>query len=218
MRIGFWSSIFYLTSSSKPSDSGKNDRGTGSAKIVDPASREEDNAVSQRKVSRSRSAGCGSRSFSGDFFERISNGFGDCTLRRVESQREGNRKPSRSEGRRQRAAAHKQESMKERVKCAGIFSGFMLTTSSSSSSSSSSYWACNEIGRVANGSSNVGSSGGGSNGRNRGSSSSSSWSWAFASPMRAFSRPSKAGEKTRGEASNTSKNTTTTATDPNSIR
>uniref|UniRef100_A0A2N9J4F8 Uncharacterized protein n=1 Tax=Fagus sylvatica TaxID=28930 RepID=A0A2N9J4F8_FAGSY len=40
-----------------------------------------------RKVSRSRSVGCGSRSFSGDFFERISTGFGDCTLRRVESQR-----------------------------------------------------------------------------------------------------------------------------------
>ncbi|TKY54163.1 hypothetical protein E2542_SST18569 [Spatholobus suberectus] len=43
----------------------------------------------ERKVSRSRSVGCGSRSFSGDFFERISTGFGDCTLRRVESQREG---------------------------------------------------------------------------------------------------------------------------------
>ncbi|XP_038723652.1 uncharacterized protein LOC120015341 isoform X2 [Tripterygium wilfordii] len=43
----------------------------------------------ERKVSRSRSVGCGSRSFSGDFFERISIGFGDCTLKRVESQREG---------------------------------------------------------------------------------------------------------------------------------
>ncbi|GFP78609.1 protein tify 10a [Phtheirospermum japonicum] len=29
------------------------------------------------------------RSFSGDYFERISTGFGDCTLKRVESQREG---------------------------------------------------------------------------------------------------------------------------------
>ncbi|CBI22994.3 unnamed protein product, partial [Vitis vinifera] len=47
-----------------------------------------------RKVSRSRSVGCGSRSFSGDFFERISTGFGDCTLRRVESQREGKPKSS----------------------------------------------------------------------------------------------------------------------------
>ncbi|KAG9146541.1 hypothetical protein Leryth_020431 [Lithospermum erythrorhizon] len=47
-----------------------------------------DQASFDRKVSRSRSVGCGSRSFSGDFFERISTGFGDCTLRRVESQRE----------------------------------------------------------------------------------------------------------------------------------
>ncbi|KAF2599105.1 hypothetical protein F2Q68_00012033 [Brassica cretica] len=44
---------------------------------------------SERRVSRSRSVGCGSRSFSGEFFERITHGFGDCTLRRVESQREG---------------------------------------------------------------------------------------------------------------------------------
>ncbi|CAK9155645.1 unnamed protein product, partial [Ilex paraguariensis] len=41
-----------------------------------------------RKVSRSKSVGYGgSRSFSGDFFERISTGFGDCALCRVESQR-----------------------------------------------------------------------------------------------------------------------------------
>ncbi|GJM85135.1 hypothetical protein PR202_ga01559 [Eleusine coracana subsp. coracana] len=39
-----------------------------------------------RKVARSRSVGCGSRSFSGDFLDRLS--FGDCTLRRVESHRE----------------------------------------------------------------------------------------------------------------------------------
>ncbi|KAF3541550.1 hypothetical protein F2Q69_00024762 [Brassica cretica] len=44
---------------------------------------------SERRVSRSRSVGCGSRSFSGEFFERITHGFGDCTLRRVESHREG---------------------------------------------------------------------------------------------------------------------------------
>ncbi|KAG7990871.1 hypothetical protein I3843_02G046800 [Carya illinoinensis] len=55
------------------------------------------------KVWRSRSVGCGSRSFSGDLFERISAGFGNCTLRRVESQK----------------------CMKERVKCGGIFAGFM---------------------------------------------------------------------------------------------
>ncbi|KAL7255347.1 hypothetical protein ACSBR1_009490 [Camellia fascicularis] len=43
-------------------------------------------AFSQR-VSRSRSVTCKSKSFSGDFFERISTGFEDYTLRQVESQR-----------------------------------------------------------------------------------------------------------------------------------
>ncbi|KAG8658842.1 hypothetical protein MANES_03G197200v8 [Manihot esculenta] len=65
----------------------------------------------ERKVSRSRSVGCGSRSFSGDFFERISTGFGDCTLRRVESQREGKLK----------IPAAATSNMKERAKCGGIF-------------------------------------------------------------------------------------------------
>ncbi|GKV31473.1 hypothetical protein SLEP1_g40158 [Rubroshorea leprosula] len=118
----------------------------------------------ERKVSRSRSVGCGSRSFSGDFFERISTGFGDCTLRRVESQREGKPKhPSASV-------------MKERVKCGGIFSGFMMT-SSSSSSSSSSYWV----------SSSTEEMNGKPTGRPVVHSRSKSWGWAFASPMRAFS-------------------------------
>uniref|UniRef100_A0A251VC07 Uncharacterized protein n=1 Tax=Helianthus annuus TaxID=4232 RepID=A0A251VC07_HELAN len=69
-----------------------------------------------RKVSRSRSVGCGSRSFSGDFFERISTGFGDCTLRRVESQREGKVKPStiRSNG---------QDCIQERARCGGNVTG-----------------------------------------------------------------------------------------------
>ncbi|KAL7144433.1 hypothetical protein ABFS83_07G012300 [Erythranthe nasuta] len=67
-----------------------------------------DEAAFDRKVSRSRSVGCGSRSFSGDFFERISTGFGDCTLRRVESQREG--KP--------KIGTNGQDCIKERVKCA----------------------------------------------------------------------------------------------------
>ncbi|KAA8548945.1 hypothetical protein F0562_000629 [Nyssa sinensis] len=61
-----------------------------------------------RKVSRSRSVGCGSRSFSGDFFERISTGFGDCTLRRVESLREGKPKVT---------AGGEQDCITERVKC-----------------------------------------------------------------------------------------------------
>ncbi|KAK2394939.1 hypothetical protein QL285_056714 [Trifolium repens] len=118
----------------------------------------------QRKVSRSRSVGCGSRSFSGDFFEKISTGFGDCTLRRVESQREGNKgnKVISSNG-------NVQHCMKERVKCGGIFGGFMMMNSSSSSSaSSSSYWISSDDGK----------------------SRSSSWGWALASPMRAFSSKS----------------------------
>lgn len=133
-----------------------------------------------RKVSRSRSVGCGSRSFSGEFFERISTGFGDCsTLRRVESQREGKSSTRRSSG-----AGH-QNSIKERVKCGGLFSGFMVT-SSSSSSSSSSYWvsSSNEdnnstINTKAPATVKV------AHGRSK------SWGWAFASPMRAFSKPAR---------------------------
>ncbi|KAF3456241.1 hypothetical protein FNV43_RR00891 [Rhamnella rubrinervis] len=133
----------------------------------------------ERKVSRSRSVGCGSRSFSGDFFERISTGFGDCTLRRVESQREGKPKVSSS-------SAHRAggDCMKERVKCGGIFGGFILT-SSSSSSSSSSYW-------VSSSAEDMSGKPNGPlvHGRSR------SWGWAFASPMRAFSKPtSKDGKR-----------------------
>ncbi|KAK8511284.1 hypothetical protein V6N11_046600 [Hibiscus sabdariffa] len=122
------------------------------------------------KVSRSRSVGCGSRSFSGDFFERISTGFGDCTLRRVESQREG-----------------KPPTMKERVKCGGIFGGFMIMTSSSSSSSSSSYRVSSATEDHVNGKPPpppTTGHGGLVHGRSK------SWGWAFASPMRAFTKPS----------------------------
>ncbi|KAL5541878.1 hypothetical protein UlMin_009588 [Ulmus minor] len=130
-----------------------------------------------RKVSRSRSVGCGSRSFSGDFFERISTGFGDCTLRRVESQREGKPKIS----------GHRAGAGAERVKCGGIFGGFILT-SSSSSSSSSSYWvssSAEDLNGKPVGSGSGAGAGSGSlvHGRSR------SWGWAFASPMRAFSKP-----------------------------
>ncbi|CAL1413225.1 unnamed protein product [Linum trigynum] len=128
----------------------------------------------ERKVSRSRSVGCGSRSFSGDFFERISTGFGDCTLRRVESQREGKPKSGGA--------------IKERVKCGGIFRGFIIT-SSSSSSTSSSYWV-SSLAEEMNG-----KSGGNhlSNGRAR------SWTWAFASPMRAFGGSNKPSGKDNGK-------------------
>lgn len=115
-----------------------------------------------RKVSRSRSVGCGSRSFSGDFFERISS-FGDCTLRRVESQREGRNKLSTIN------------------RCGGLFSGFMITSSSSSSSSS-----CNWIG-------SNNSEGNGSNVAGKVTSSvehnrSRSWGWVLVSPMRGSRR------------------------------
>ncbi|XP_058092739.1 uncharacterized protein LOC131239186 [Magnolia sinica] len=119
-----------------------------------------------RKVARSRSVGCGSRSFSGDLLERISTGLGDCALRRVESQREA--KP--------KMVLHRvadNERIKQRVKCGGIFGGFGM-----SSSSSSSYWLSDDFnGRISSGPTH--------HGRN----SSRSWGWAFASPMRAF-RPS----------------------------
>ncbi|XP_009782617.1 uncharacterized protein LOC107770263 [Nicotiana tabacum] len=73
----------------------------------------EENEISPIQVySRSRSIGCGSRNVSGD-----------CILRRVESQREGKHRVS-----------SRKECIKERVRCRGIFSGFMITNSSSS------YW------------------------------------------------------------------------------
>ncbi|KAM7488145.1 hypothetical protein LguiB_025629 [Lonicera macranthoides] len=128
-----------------------------------------------RKVSRSRSVGCGSRSFSGDFFERISTGFGDCTLRRVESQREGKPKSGGS---------GRQDGIKERVKCGGLFSGFMITSSSSSSSSSSNWISSSTEDNVAGKAQPAAVAGQVSHGRSK------SWGWAFASPIRAFSRPS----------------------------
>ncbi|CAH8353291.1 unnamed protein product [Eruca vesicaria subsp. sativa] len=84
-----------------------------------------------RKVLRSRSVGCGSKSFSGDFFETISNGFGDCALRRIESQRESTKAISNGGG----GEAAADDPMSEMVKCGGIFGGFMIMTSSSSASS-----------------------------------------------------------------------------------
>jgi len=114
-----------------------------------------------RKVSRSRSVGCGSRSFSGDFFEKISTGFGDCTLRRVESQREGKSSKVISSSV-VTGNGNIQHCMKERVKCGGIFGGFMMLNSSSS------YLVSGDDGRGSRG----------------------SWGWALASPMRAFSSKS----------------------------
>lgn len=140
-----------------------------------------------RKVSRSRSVGCGSRSFSGDFFERISTGFGDCTLRRVESQREGKSKMQCLSG--------GEDCGRPRVRCGGIFGGFGLTSSSSSSHLIAASDSSNGGGKSVVGMGHL------SHGRSR------SWGWALASPMRAFG--SKTSAVKRGDVS--AKN----AADPN---
>jgi hypothetical protein len=215
-RNGFWSFLYLSSKSSTSTKSFRDGNNASSAasklkeKCCSGSSlgrkndivivEEEDNSPNNnnnnntgssygRKVSRSRSVGCGSRSFSGDFFERISTGFGDCTLRRVESQREGKSKVvSNSTGIASsvnHAQDHHHHCMKERVlrRCGGIFSGFMMTSSSSSNSSSSSYWvSSNSADDAVNGGGKQGSVSISQNNR-----SGKSWGWAFASPMRAFS-------------------------------
>ncbi|CAI0626813.1 unnamed protein product [Linum tenue] len=184
-RGGFWSFLYHSTSSNPKSNLDPSFAASRKTEMVVVEEDEEspnsqatssNSAASsfERKVSRSRSVGCGSRSFSGDFFERISTGFGDCTLRRVESQREGKPKSGGA--------------MKERVKCGGIFRGFIIT-SSSSSSTSSSYWVSSSAEEM------NGKSGGNhlSHGRAR------SWTWAFASPMRAFGGSNKPSGKDNGK-------------------
>ncbi|CAH9080188.1 unnamed protein product [Cuscuta europaea] len=203
-KRGFWSFLYYPSSTSKkfektsvkdasfssPSASvsgsvGVREKKRDSFVVVEENEEGSDQtapAQHDRKVSRSRSVGCGSRSFSGDFFERISTGFGDCTLRRVESQREG--KPKiQSVHHRNSVASSGQDCIRERVKCGGIFSGFMMISASSSSSSD---WVSSE-----------------ENGKGKPTPSSSAvhhhqlahgriknWGWALASPMRAFSKTS----------------------------
>lgn len=132
----------------------------------------------ERKVSRSRSVGCGSRSFSGDFFERISTGFGDCTLRRVESQREGKAKVTSLHRNGVNNTNNGEDYMKERVKCGGIFSGLIIPSSSSSSSSS------NEDNNLHGKSISAAHS----SVRNPSHVRSKSWGWTFSSPMRAFGK------------------------------
>lgn len=76
-----------------------------------------------------------------------------------------------------------QDCIKERVRCGGLFSGFMITSSSSSSSSSSYLVGSN----VKENSSNVtGKVTSAAEQHTR----SKSWGWALASPMRAFSKTS----------------------------
>ncbi|BAT76216.1 hypothetical protein VIGAN_01419000 [Vigna angularis var. angularis] len=120
---------------------------------------------SSSKVSRSRSVGCGNRSFSADFFERISFGLGDCTLRRVESHREGKHKVVASASSASSSSSSSSSGaggggvvnhcMKERVRCGGIFGGFAVTSLSSYAYSSS--WVSSTV----------------DDGRGR------SWGWAF---------------------------------------
>lgn len=221
---GFWPFLYLSYSSSKQAACRRNvDKGLGGSKIislttnpqssctvgVDNARNEGGTETERRKVSRSRSVGCGSRSFSGDFFGRISNGFGDCTLRRVESQREAkaNKSLSAAEG---RQSSNHHQYMKEKVRCGGIFGGFKVTSSSSSSSSSShSHWVMpNETAPASNKTSAVGGRPAASaailavNGRSHHQR--NSWGWALASPMRVFSKPSSKNGK-RLEASSSTK-------------
>lgn len=201
-KRGFWS-FLYMQKHAKRGISSNMLSGSQRSKENEMIIVEDNDSPPQpsfdRKVSRSRSVGCGSRSFSGDFFERISTGFGDCTLRRVESNREGKKGPNL------RAVGHDGACMKERVRCGGLFSGFMIT-SSSSSSSSSSYWVASNPNDVIGGNMNgkmMTSTGVGmtsAHGRSK------SWGWALASPMRAFSKTSTT--KKEGANNNNNKNQT----------
>nr|GMC64193.1 uncharacterized protein LOC109176080 [Ipomoea batatas]GMD80612.1 uncharacterized protein LOC109176080 [Ipomoea batatas] len=216
-KRGFWSFLYYSASkkiekpgggvkdstfpSSSASGNGSNvvrDKKRESFAVVEEENERSDNqGAHERKVSRSRSVGCGSRSFSGDLFERISTGFGDCTLRRVESQREGKPKPPSVQHR--NSGASGQDCIRERVKCGGIFSGFMIIASSSSSSSD--WVSSEENGKPTNPTIPPASVEHHhhhlAHGRTK------NWGWALASPMRAFTKPSSTGKT---EASN--KNTT----------
>ncbi|XP_022850923.1 uncharacterized protein LOC111372761 [Olea europaea var. sylvestris] len=187
-KRGFWSFLYFSkhSSTSKKIETRNKDLNFSSSSVsgtMKSRDKEEEEVVgceeseSPRMVSRSRSVGCGSRSFSGDFFERISTGFGDCTLRRVESHRESKSKLTSVH---KNGVTNGQVQIKERVRCAGIFSGFSITSSSSSSSSSSHRASSSTEGTAAT--ATVGNL---SDGRSK------SWGWTFASPMRAFSKPLK---------------------------
>lgn len=174
-----------------------NNGGVGVASSRSRMENDDDNYESpdeNRKVSRSRSVGCGSRSFSSEFLERISTGFGDCTLRRVESQREGKHKVQHPMHR----GANGQDYIKERVKCGGLFSGFMIASSNSSSSSSSSYWVPHSVDDSKSISATHHHL---SHGRSK------SWVWTFASPMRAFSsKPAKRDSSSSDQNKNATPN------------
>ncbi|XP_076905101.1 uncharacterized protein LOC143560760 [Bidens hawaiensis] len=172
---GLWSFLYLNPNSSstgkktlKPSASMRTESTMSSNDINIVVEENDDDVAFDRKVSRSRSVGCGSRSFSGDFFERISTGFGDCALLRVESQREG--KPG----------------IHERVRRGGLFSGFMITSSSTSSFSSNNNNNNNNNNEDSVIGGRVTSADDGT--RQHLHARSKSWGWALASPMRAFKK------------------------------
>lgn len=216
-RGGFWSFLYHHAPSSSKSppprkmENNSNSRGTGGNLGANGTILEEDESPNshttsfERKVSRSRSVGCGSRSFSGDFFERISTGFGDCTLRRVESQRESKSSKVAAGGNssHRNGAGVDHHCIKERVKCGGLFSGFMMT-SSSSSSSSSSYLVSSSADELNRKPTPTAATAGPliSGGRSR------TWTWAFASPMRAF-KPSNSKDRKRSIIRQASENNPT---------
>ncbi|CAL9199048.1 uncharacterized protein LOC103969788 [Musa acuminata AAA Group] len=132
-----------------------------------------------RKVARSRSVGCGSRSFSGDFLERISTGFGDCTLRRVESQREA--KPNIGlHLNHDNDGEQRQPRMKVRFKCGGLFGGFGTMYAYWLSAAAAEDDLDDSSSSRTSAATPAPSATAAARGRTR------SWSLAFASPMRAF--------------------------------
>jgi len=215
-KKSFWSFLHLSSSSSgsshhKGAESSANGGGAAAARrnsvsvaslggrleaIVEPAespgrrSEGSSSSLFGRKVARSRSVGCGSRSFSGDFLERLSTGFGDCALRRVESHREP--KPNKAAagalaGRHLGGGGgeeHEQDHQHHRIKCAGFFGGGL---GAAAAAPSSSYWLSAPDG---------GSGGGGGSARGTGGSRSHrSWAWALASPMRALRPTSSSSSK-----------------------
>ncbi|KAL3508113.1 hypothetical protein ACH5RR_033495 [Cinchona calisaya] len=220
-KKGFWS---FLYSSKHISTTKKAERKREPAELVvvdendeeEITSLDDDETAFDRKVSRSKSVGCGSRSFSGDIFERISTGFGDCTIRRVESHREGNNNNNNKPNKVHNSIMHRnstssQDCIKESVKCGGIFSGFMIT-----SSSSSSYWISSSTdqdnGNNGNGGGRSASTPGSVRNVGHGRSH-KSWGWALASPMRAFGKPTSNNNGKR-EASNKNNATPNLSTIP----
>jgi hypothetical protein len=119
--------------------------------------------------------------------ERLSTGFGDCALRRVESHREPKPKGA--------ALGHLggggdgddeyEYSQQHKIKCAGFFGGL-----GAAPPPSSSYWLSAP---PSNGGSGAGTGG---SAKVPGARSHRSWAWALASPMRALRPTSSSSSKT----------------------